>query len=160
MRIRTAAAAAAIIGLAGIGVLYYLPAAGAAWQEPGTPSQPGSVWDGVYTKDQAGRGSELYRAQCAACHGEMLTGGEAAPPLAGGEFLSTWNGLSLGDLFERIRVSMPQDHPGRLSREQNADILSFVLSINKFPAGKKELQHQTERLKEIRFEATRPDAKQ
>jgi len=79
--------------------------------------------------------------------------------LAGGEFLSTWNGLTLGDLFERIRISMPQDHPGKLSREQNADILSYILSVNKCPAGKKDLPHQTEILKEIRFEASKPDAK-
>src|SRR5262249_39065529 len=124
------AAAAAIIGLIGIGVLYRLPPAQAEWQEPGAASQTRSVWDGVYTKEQAGRGDKLYKNQCAACYGATLSGGEAAPPLAGGEFLSNWNGLSLGDLFERIRVSMPQDHPGRLSREQNAEILSYMLSIN------------------------------
>src|SRR5262249_25533451 len=139
--------------------LYRLPPAQAVSQEAKPPAQARSVWDGVYTKEQAKRGGEIYRGQCAACHGATLSGGEAAPPLAGGEVPSTLKGLSVGDLFERIRISMPQDHPGRLSREQNADILSYVLSINKFPAGNKELQHQTELLKEIRFEASRPDAK-
>ena len=129
-------------------------------QEPAaTQAQTRSAWDGVYTTEQAKRGDQLDHGQCASCHGEMLTGGESAPPLAGGEFLSNWNGLTVGDLFERIRVSMPQDHPGRLSRQENADILSYILSVNKFPAGKTELQRQTELLKEIRFEATRPDEK-
>jgi quinoprotein glucose dehydrogenase len=151
-------AAAAVVGLMGIGCMYCLPVArGAEWQESGTSAQARSVWDGVYTKEQAKRGDKLYHGQCASCHGEMLTGGEAAPPLAGGEFLSNWNGLTVGDLFERIRISMPQDHPGRLSRQENADILAYVLSVNKFPAGKTELQQRTEVLKEIRFEATRPD---
>jgi cytochrome c len=158
MKIRIAAGA--IAGLVAIGSLYCLPAAqGAGRQEPGGSAQARSVWDGVYTGEQAKRGDRLYKSQCASCHGVTLTGGEAAPPLAGGEFLSNWNGLTVGDLFERIRVSMPQDHPGRLTRQENADILSYILNVNKFPEGKAELQQRTELLKEIRFEATRPDEK-
>jgi mono/diheme cytochrome c family protein len=112
-----------------------------------------SVWDGVYTSDQAARGSATYAGQCASCHGTGLTGGESAPPLAGGDFLSNWNGLTVGDLFDRIRVSMPADRPGKLSREQIADILAYMLSMNQFPAGKAELERQTEALKQIRIEA-------
>ena len=58
-----------------------------------------------------------------------------APPLASGDFLSGWDGLTVGDLFERIRISMPQNAPGSLSGQQNADILAFMLSANKFPTG-------------------------
>jgi mono/diheme cytochrome c family protein len=111
-----------------------------------------SVWDGVYTSEQAQRGEALYTRQCARCHGAQLTGGEAAPPLAGGEFLSNWNGLTVGDLFERVRVSMPADRPGQLTREQNADILAHILRANQFPPGKLELEQQTEILKQIRIE--------
>ena len=89
----------------------------------------------------------------------MLTGGESAPPLTGGVFLANWNGLTLGDLFDRIRKTMPQTSPGKLSRQQNADILAFMLSVNKFPSGKTELYRQSEMLKEIRFESTKPGAK-
>src|SRR5579862_844709 len=85
-----------------------------------------SVWDGVYTDEQATRGKALYSEQCASCHGGELTGGEMAPPLAGGEFMAGWDGLTVGDLFERIRISMPQNAPGSLSGAQNADILSFI----------------------------------
>jgi len=111
-----------------------------------------SVWDGVYTADQSKRGAELYANYCASCHGTALGGGESAPPLAGGEFLSNWNGLTVGDLFERIRISMPADRPGRLTREQDADILAFLLSASEFPAGTSELERQTEVLKQIRIE--------
>jgi quinoprotein glucose dehydrogenase len=154
--------AAAVITIATIGALWGWPGRRTAYGQDsaGSPAQQRSIWDGVYTKEQAKRGDEPYHRQCASCHGETLGGGEAAPPLAGGEFLSNWNGLTLGDLFERIRISMPQDHPGKLSREQNADILSYILSANKFPSGKRELPHQTELLKEIRFEASKPDVKQ
>jgi S-disulfanyl-L-cysteine oxidoreductase SoxD len=115
-----------------------------------------SVWDGVYTEDQAKRGEAVYRTACAKCHGDTLTGGEAAPPLTGGAFLANWNGLTMGDLFERIRVSMPADRPGALTSAQNADILSYMLIVNQFPAGKTELQRQVELLKQIRFESTKP----
>ena len=120
-----------------------------------TPAR--SVWDGIYTPEQAKRGSALYAKECGSCHGTELTGGESAPPLAGGDFLSNWNGLTVGDLFERIRVSMPADRPGRLSREQDADVLAYILSFNQFPSGKTELERQTEALKQIRFESTKPD---
>ena len=73
--------------------------------------------------------------------------------------MANWSGLTLGDLFERIRRTMPQDKPGRLSRQYKADILAYVLKVNKFPTGKTELEHQTEFLREIRFEATKPDGK-
>ena len=118
-----------------------------------------SVWDGVYTTEQAGRGAAGYANECALCHGTDLTGGESAPPLMGGEFQSNWNGLTVGDLFERIRTSMPASRPGKLNRDQNSDILAFILSVNQFPAGKTELERQTEVLKQIRFESVKPEGK-
>ena len=121
-----------------------------------TPPPSRSVWDGVYTDEQAQRGQAVYTRECAACHGPDLAGADEAPPLTGGAFTSNWNGLTAGDLFERIRISMPADRPGHLTREQVADILTYVFKANEFPAGKTELQHQVEWLKDIRFEAIRP----
>jgi S-disulfanyl-L-cysteine oxidoreductase SoxD len=118
-----------------------------------------SVWDGVYTEEQAKRGETVYHKECAPCHGDILTGGESSPPLTGGAFQANWNGLTLGDLFDRIRKTMPQSAPGRLTRQQDADILAFMLGVNKFPAGKTELYRQSEMLKEIRFEAAKPAPK-
>jgi mono/diheme cytochrome c family protein len=115
-----------------------------------------SVWDGVYTEEQAKRGEGLYHRECSSCHTATLTGGEQSPALAGAEFTSNWNGLSVGELFERFRVTMPPDRPERLSRQQKADILAYVLSVNKFPAGQRELARETQLLNQIRFEATKP----
>jgi S-disulfanyl-L-cysteine oxidoreductase SoxD len=112
-----------------------------------------SVWDGVYTTAQAERGQGLYNQHCASCHADTLMGGEMSPPLTGGDFLSNWNGLTLGELFERIRMTMPQSKPGKLSREVNADITAYILSVNKFPAGKTELAHSSEFLKDIRIDS-------
>jgi S-disulfanyl-L-cysteine oxidoreductase SoxD len=112
-----------------------------------------SVWDGVYTDEQSKRGAALYAKECAACHGTELSGGEEAPPLSGGAFMSNWSGLTVGELFERVRLSMPEGRPGTLSRQQNADIVAYLLSFNQFPAGKTELAKDTDILKQIRFEA-------
>jgi mono/diheme cytochrome c family protein len=109
------------------------------------------VWDGVYSEDQSKRGGGLYAKECVSCHGTELTGGESAPALVGDGFLSNWNGTTVGDLFERIRKSMPQDNPG----QQDADILAFMLNANRFPVGKAELERETEVLKLIKIEQGR-----
>jgi mono/diheme cytochrome c family protein len=121
-----------------------------------TAQAPKSQWDGVYTEEQAKRGESLYAQNCAACHGPDLSGGEMAPGLTGGEFSANWNDLSLGELFDRIRISMPQSAPGSLSRQQNADILSYVLLKSGVPAGKTELPTQTEVLAQIKYMAQKP----
>ena len=86
---------------------------------------------------------------------EALTGGESAPPLTGGPFVSNWEGLTLDILFERIRLSMPSDNPARVGRQPKADILAYMLSMNSFPSGNADLPPKTELLKDILFEATR-----
>jgi S-disulfanyl-L-cysteine oxidoreductase SoxD len=112
-----------------------------------------SVWDGVYTAQQSDRGKSLYQKQCSSCHGASLDGSGAVPPLAGADFKSNWNGQTADDLFEKMQTSMPADQPGRLSREQNADILAFLFVSNGFPAGQKELPTDAAVLQKIRFEA-------
>ena len=83
-------------------------------------------------------------------------GNDEAPPLAGPAFLANWDGLTVGDLSERVRRTMPPNKLGKLSRPQIVDILGHVLSVNGFPAGKTELDTKTEQLMQIRIEATKP----
>src|SRR6516225_11350012 len=90
-------------------------------------AQTASIWDGVYSEAQAARGEAGFSAQCARCHGANLGGTGEAPALAGPQFLSDFDGLSLGDLFDRIRTTMPQDNPASLTRDQAAEILAFLL---------------------------------
>jgi mono/diheme cytochrome c family protein len=139
--------------IGGVMAFLILSVPGAAQQAPPTRS----VWDGVYTAEQSKRGEPLYAQHCSSCHGSMLEGGEMAPPLAGGAFSANWNGLSLGDLSERIRISMPQNSPGSLSRQQYADILAVMLGAGEFPRGKTELPREVEALKQIAFESMKKD---
>lgn len=115
-----------------------------------------STWDGVYTAPQADRGNELYMATCAQCHGPDMGGIDASPALTGGRFASNWNGVTLSDMVERIRISMPQNAPGSLSRAQIADVLAYMLEQNGFPPGERELPRQTAFLKQMVYEAYRP----
>jgi quinoprotein glucose dehydrogenase len=122
----------------------------------GAQDTTSSVWDGVYTQAQADRGQALYNSSCAGCHGDQLTGGETAPPLAGGEFMANWNGLTVGQLFERTRTGMPPGAPGKVARDAKVDIVAYILSFNKFPAGDKDLPRQTEVMNTIRIDAEKP----
>jgi len=124
------------------------------------PQSQRSVWDGVYTAEQAKRGQARYNELCGTCHGDTLAGGESAPPLAGGEFLANWNTLTMGDLFDRTRSTMPQNKPGTLSRETGAEIMAYLLSANQFPEGKEALPQASEVLREIRIEAIKPERKE
>jgi sugar lactone lactonase YvrE/mono/diheme cytochrome c family protein len=129
-------------------------AAGAVWAE----ESGRSVWDGVYTEAQAQRGQAAYTANCAMCHGPQLAGTGEAKPLAGPEFLSNWNGLTLGDLFDRTRTTMPQQAPATLPREAYADALAYILKVNGFPAGAAELDKRSEVLAGIRIDAFKASA--
>ena len=111
-----------------------------------------SVLEGVFNEEQLKRGTQTFVDNCSVCHGQDLSGGEIAPGLFGPNFMANWNGLTVGDLFERIRISMPPDNPGKMTRQQDIDIVSAILNANGFPMGKAELDSRTEVLKQIKIE--------
>ena len=108
-----------------------------------------SVLDGVFTAAQARRGRRVYNQNCSSCHGPELRGGEMAPGIAGSDFIVFWTELPVGSLFERIRVSMPEDSPGRLSDQEYTDVVAFMLDSNSYPAGEVELPADKAALDEI-----------
>lgn len=121
-------------------------------QAVAAPGGAKTVWDGVFSKEQAERGAAVYKATCSECHGNDLAGDGFAPALAGGEFMGNWNDLSVGDLFERIRISMPPSGPSSVTPAQKADIVAHLMNQNKFPVGQVELEPKTEALKLIKIE--------
>lgn len=114
-----------------------------------------TVWDGVYNQEQAKRGQAAFVEACSNCHGLTLEGADMTPALTGGGFMANWDGLTLGDLFDRIRTSMPADRPGALSRQENADVIAYILQFNQFPSGKEELPRDALVLKQILFKASK-----
>ena len=111
---------------------------------------PASAAAGVYTAEQAKRGASLYGENCASCHGDTLAGNDPIPALSGANFQTNWK--SVGDLFDKTSTSMPAMAPGSLTGPQVADVLAYILSINKYPAGTTELPSKVEPLMAIKIE--------
>lgn len=100
---------------------------------------------GAYTEAQAARGEATYRANCTSCHATSAYVGEA--------FVRAWDGRTAYDIFELIRTTMPNDNPGRLSREQYADVVAYLFKLNRLPAGERPLPTDDEGLKQVRIDA-------
>lgn len=115
-----------------------------------------TTWDGVYSEAQAKRGEALYTEKCSGCHGPDLAGADTAPSLTGADFNTGWNDQSADDLAERIRTTMPADAVGTLSRQETADVIAFIFSKDRFPAGAGELPPASEQLKAIKILAQKP----
>jgi mono/diheme cytochrome c family protein len=105
--------------------------------------------DGVFTAEQAQRGSESYQRECAQCHLEDLLGDGIAPSLVGAPFHFRWSELSVGDMLVAIRTTMPQGAPASLSPRAYVDIVAYLLERNDFPAGDMELPTDQDVLESI-----------
>jgi mono/diheme cytochrome c family protein len=136
--------------------------AGGVWLALALTTAPSAALDataasaGVYSADQAERGSHLYSAHCAACHGPALEGVDVAPPLSGTTFLSNWTGQTVGALAKRIRTTMPLDEPGRLGVGATADIVAYILDVNGYPAGAAALPGAGAPAEQIRLDPPSP----
>lgn len=115
----------------------------------GQAQSESSIWEGVYTQEQASRGEATYSANCASCHAGDLRGNSNTPSLLGMSFMFIWEGQSLGQLYTKMRDEMPSDRPGSLSSQTYADLLAFLLSSNQFPTGMEELTGDTAVLDKI-----------
>jgi cytochrome c len=96
-----------------------------------------SVWDGIYSDEQAARGKDEYEYNCGNCHIHDLSGDSIkdVPALAGPDFMAKWSGKSVKELLDYIATNMPQDSRGTLGGKTYADITAYVLKVNTFPAG-------------------------
>ena len=96
-----------------------------------------SVWDGVYSEEQASRGKDEYEYNCGNCHIHDLSGDSIkdVPALAGPDFMAKWAGKSVKELLDYMATNMPQDSRGTLGAKTYADIAAYVLKVNMFPAG-------------------------
>ena len=103
-----------------------------------------SVKDGVYTAAQAERGEAVFKSRCASCH----TPGYFTDD----NFYTNYADKPLWQLFDVVSDSMPEDDPGSLKIDQYADVISFLLKLNKFPAGETELPTDKDALSEILIE--------
>jgi mono/diheme cytochrome c family protein len=108
-----------------------------------------TVWQGVYSAAQSDRGAAVYKQSCGTCHGETLAG-DIGPTLTG-PFWSIWEGRTAADLLKTIRTTMPADAPESLKPQEYADVVAYLFSVNKFPAGEKELPADAAALEAIKI---------
>ena len=102
-----------------------------------TASSHRTVWDGVYTEAQAGRGRAAFGQSCAGCHA-LATEGKA--PLVGQPFWKSFQQKTVGDLLAYVSANMPNGTPGSLNESTYRDIVALMLKSNGFPAGNIELR--------------------
>ena len=102
-----------------------------------------SVWDGVYTENQAARGQNTFSVSCARCHD--------VADFTGPTFLKGWEASTVLDLFQLVQKTMPMDNPGSLRPEDYADVIAYFFKQNAMPAGKNELDTDEAHLKLIRI---------
>jgi S-disulfanyl-L-cysteine oxidoreductase SoxD len=120
--------------------------------------QASPAGDGIYTVEQAHRGEAAYQKQCSSCHGAALDGNGPYPPLSGNDFLSKYQGQPIVNVYDMIQKLMPATAPGTLTRPEAADLLAYILSFNKLPAGKTDLPSDDDSLKKLVLPKPAPKA--
>ncbi|HEY4218766.1 MAG TPA: cytochrome c [Gemmatimonadaceae bacterium] len=112
-------------------------AAAAALEEPGIPTSP----TGLFTLAQASRGKDVYAGTCKSCH--------TPADQIGSSFNQLWRNRPLSALYTYVSTKMPQDNPGSLAPNDVADVVSYLLFINKMPVGPTELPPDADSLAHI-----------
>jgi hypothetical protein len=115
-----------------------------------------TTWDKVYTAEQASRGEKLYATTAPRATASRWAVSRWRRRSRVTCSISNWEGVTLNDLFERMRTSMPQNKPGSLSRAQNADILAHMLKVgNSRPATSRSMVRRA-RSPQIKFATYKP----
>ena len=99
---------------------------------------------GVYSREQANRGQDVFLGTCKTCHTTEFHTTDA--------FTTKWNGKALSELLQYIRDQMPKNEPGTLTAEEYADVLAYLLRQNRMPAGDADLPADADAVKSIRID--------
>jgi mono/diheme cytochrome c family protein len=104
-------------------VVALISLSGTARAQDAAPPRPA----GIYTEEQAERGNGIFTKTCVECH--------TRKDMSGADFRLNWNGRTVFELFERIRTTMPDAAPGSMTREEYADVTTYLLKLNGMPSG-------------------------
>ena len=145
MDVRTLAALAAVALTPG-------PAVAHGGGPPPNPEPGRTAASGVYTDAQAERGRAVYREHCSYCHHDDLLGGEdlevIPPALVGLDFSERWYGKSAGELLRGVAATMPW-RTAPLTAQLYADVVSYMLKENGYPAGNVELPPESSEVDDV-----------
>lgn len=106
-----------------------------------------------YTSAQADAGKVVFQQQCAICHGQHLQG-KVGPALSGQMFLSVsqFQKLTADYLFRFMSKHMPLNAPGSLTQTQYLDVLAYILRVNGYPSGPRDIAANDASLTGIKIE--------
>jgi mono/diheme cytochrome c family protein len=108
---------------------------------PGQPAEEPAL--ATYTTEQADRGERVFGTICSVCHGRN----EFTGPI----FSITWRAEPVGNLFQHISTTMPQDAPGSLTADEYASIVAYMLRLNGRQPGDVELPADADALDHLRW---------
>ncbi len=107
----------------------------------------------AFTAEQADKGREVFRLQCARCHGPDGQGisniyrGMTAPPMIGPttfpldprpyQKMRHFQFRTVRDVYEFASAVMPADQPASLSAEDFWDVIAYLLNANGVPVNGK-----------------------
>ena len=104
---------------------------------------------GLFSQAQANRGRDQFRSMCTECH----TAGEFSDQT----FKVKWSRRSVGDLYEFIHTAMPDDAPGILTEAQAIDLTTYILEMNGFEPGSRQMQPDQAALDAVSLSALRSE---
>ena len=64
-------------------------------------------------------------------------------------FIRVWSGRPIHQMWENLRMTMPYASPGRLTAQEYADVVAYMLELNNVPAGDTELPSTADGLMRI-----------
>lgn len=92
------------------------------------PTTPAAEPAGAFfSVEQVERGRDVFVSVCSDCH--------YVSEVSDRTFRFSWRRRTVGDLFEVVSETMPDDDPGALEAGQYADVVAYILSLNGFEPG-------------------------
>jgi mono/diheme cytochrome c family protein len=108
-----------------------------------------STTAGVYTAEQAAKGSDIYAGNCSSCH--------TRTEHSGSDFATQWAGDPLWKLYSYLSEAMPESDPGSLTPDEYAQVVAYMLRLNRMPEGMVPLPTDSLLLRQIRIDTTATD---
>lgn len=96
-----------------------------------TYAQDKTLKDGIFTAAQASAGQAVFDNSCKTCHNLRFYR----------DTMRSWDSQPLQYLYDTIVGTMPADNPGSLGLDEYTNVVAYILSELKFPAGEQALDH-------------------
>lgn len=95
-----------------------------------------TIWDGVYTEQQAAAGKPVYTQSCQTCHGITGRGGPGTPGVTGANLNRIWADTTLDGYYSFAYGNMPPGAAGKVGSAQDyANVIAYILQMHGAPAG-------------------------